>query len=469
MEVYHWYTMLTLYDYSGFALQVRTNPRSVAGIFNRLCARGPGVYAGDRRLPSMLELLQIVVHTMRHEYRTTRLQISVHPGCGTGEHPGSHVRLRPICVQLGLATAYRCVLRTPRTNRLCRNLQAAHGVEAGTRQTLAIGMQQRSVAAISQQPRHGIQELLSGTGALSDLQEAGQQAIGSLYDFGVSLEERSNLASKNGSAARYSLESDVRRNPVQCHHQQGYGGTVFCFYFSGRINQSIAGQLPNGGYRLRIEGCGNFEQRDKSPQPHLSAQGRTEVSPCSKEIISQAERLKESRQGQNPGGADQCKDCGSAPRLATQAHYATRSRKPSDQRGESQDQEHGQESLSSQIHFGCGLGRDGSPTGLQSRLVWENLCSDRSVVSQQQAVFSVRPYSRHAESGYPQLAMPGLWREPRPGYKRRNQHLIGRLCDCSRGRQDSVARNKYGGTRRILSLRSLSQPPMGQSQRSIGR
>src|SRR5574343_904552 len=118
------------------------------------CAASPGLQAGDRRLSFMLELLQIVVHTMPYECRATRLQISVLPRCGTGEHPGPHVRLRPICVQLGFAAAHRCVLRTSAAHGLRGNLQAAHGAKAGTRQALAVGMQQRRVAAIPQQSGH---------------------------------------------------------------------------------------------------------------------------------------------------------------------------------------------------------------------------------------------------------------------------------------------------------------------------
>ena len=63
----------------------------------------------------MLKLLQIMVHAMPHEY------------------PGPHVRLRPICVQLGFAAAHRCVLRTSAAHWLHGNLQAAHGAKTGTR------------------------------------------------------------------------------------------------------------------------------------------------------------------------------------------------------------------------------------------------------------------------------------------------------------------------------------------------
>ncbi len=417
----------------------------------------------------MLALLKIVVHTMQYEYRAARLQISVLPRCGTGEYPGPHVRLRPICVQLGFAAAHRCVLRTSAAHWLRGNLQAAHGTEAGTGQDLAFGMQQRRVAAIPQQSRYGIQEFLSGPDEIPDVQEAQRQTVGALYHVGFSLEERPNLAGENGSAAEYPLESSIQRHPVQCHHQQRHSGSVFHFDFGRGIHQPVAGQRENGRHRFRAEGCRDFERRDENPQSHLSAQCRTEVSPRSTALIPQTERLEEPRQGQDQGSADSRQNCGSAAGLAAQAHHKDCSRKPSDQRGEPQDQEHGQKSLPSQIHFGCRLGRDRSPTGIQIQLVRTDLCSDRPVVSQQQTLLSVWQSSGIAELGYPRMALPGLWRTPRPGYQCRNQHFVGGPGDSRWSRPVAVARKNYGGTRRTLSLRSLSQTPMGQSQRSIER
>ena len=84
-----------------------------------------------------------------------------------------------------------------------------------------------------------------------------------------------------------------------------------------------------------------------------SAQYRTEAGPCSTVFIPQTERLKEPRQGQSQRRADSRQDCGSASGLAAPAHHKDGSRKPSDQRGETQDQEQGQKSLPVQIHSFC--------------------------------------------------------------------------------------------------------------------
>jgi putative transposase len=68
------------------------------------------------------------------------------------------------------------------------------------------------------------------------------------------------------------------------------------------------------------------------------------------------------------------------------------------------------------------LGRAGAPAGLQGRLVRAHAGPDRPLVPPFPTLSRLRIHQRGVDPGYPPVDLPELWRLPRPGHQRRQEH-----------------------------------------------
>ena len=393
---------------------------------------------------------------MRHEHCTSRLQIPLLPDPGASRTARPHVRVREVRVQPLPTPPHRCLVRAARAGRLQRHLQTTHQPQAGARYAVVAGSVQRLPATIAAQSRHRLQELLSGSGQIPELQEEKCSPVCPLYRQRFLLARWPDQTGQAQEAAEYPLEPALYRHTDQCHRQPGHGGALSCLGPGRRTGRHATVHQAGGGNRPWPHSCGNNQPRREGQQPPIFSAVRAETGPCATPSVTQAEGQRQPDQGETEGRQNTRQNCRSAQRLCAQTFYPAHSREPSRSHGKFAGQEHAQEPLTGESHQQRGLVSAHQYAGLQGGVVRAFVRADRQMVSLKQALPRLwSPFRRHAALS-PFLGLPNLRHSARPRHQRCEQHSQGGQGHSGRCRQAARAsENYYGGARRTLSLRSL--------------
>ena len=393
---------------------------------------------------------------MRHEHYTSRLQIPLLPDPGASRTACPHVRVREVRVQPFPTASHRCLVRAAGAGGIQRHLQTANQPQAGARCPVVAGSVQRLPATIVAQPRHGIQELLSRSGEVSDLQEEECSPVGSLHYQRFFLPRRSDQAGQAQAAAEYPLEPSVHRHTFQRHGQQGQRGSLSHLDPHRGKRGGAAVHQSRGGDRPGPHSCGNHQSRREGQQSPIFSAVRAETGPCATPSVTQAEGQRQPGQGETEGRQNTRQNCRSAQRLCAQTFYPAHSREPSRSHGKFAGQEHAQEPLAGESHQQRGLASAHHHAGLQGGVVRAFVRADRQMVSLKQALPRLRSHFRRHAALSPFLGLPSLRHSARPRHQRCEQHSQGGQGHSGRCRQAArTSEHYYGGARRTLSLRSL--------------
>ncbi len=346
----------------------------------------------------------------------------------TGISP--NFRINPLRLQSSVS---RTIPRIhPRTTKdhLRRIGTLAHTVETRTRNTMATGNRERSIAASGTSATSRLRELLEQDREISTVQvETQKQSLRDVHNFRVQLPKQRVETRKNVRATQYRVvQADTRRLRTDNRYGiEGFSWTLLRVDSGGNQCGCTTEDSIHGWDRRRTLPSAHTLNRGKNQQPAQLSEGRAETRQSATGDGTQTERLRKQGESSTAGSTNTSTNQRSKARPVTQAKYSTDPRKPNGDDRRFIGTQHGTEPLFSEVDLGCGLVRVQATTGIQSAMVRARSRSNRPLVSQQQNVFRMRTHCGSAATKYPSMGMSRLFSNTRQG------------CQCSKGNKSRGA------------------------------